>query len=354
MKWFIQRTRCIASLQTLTLILLCSWNVYAQEAGETTSWCVSAWYPSSEHPGGYDTLMTNLDVIDHVNPFWYSPLPDGLIQIHDGAEDPEKLAEWREVGLSVVPSIFSSLWSMIETPEARHNHITQIVALVERMDYDGIDIDYEGFAISTREPFSLFIEELASALHANGRILSIAVHAKTDDGGSWEGAAAQDWVRIAAAVDVFNIMTYDYSSRNAPPGPIGPPQWIIDVLAYAETVTDLSKVRMGLHLYGYTWTRGRAPAVTTNWEAVQRWVENFGAEVQRDSEEAYIDFKPRGLPRQVVYFADAAGVRYKLQQITARFPTLGGLAIWGLGGEDPEAWDVLRELRPAECNRNTL
>lgn len=334
----------------LILPLLLISPAHAQETTEQ-SFCISVWYPSSEHPGGYESLMANLDVFDVVHPFWYTPLADGSLQPQPDAENAEKLAAWREAGLTIIPSIFSSVSLMIETPELREFHIAAILDLVERMDYDGIDIDYEGFGTHTREAFSLFVEDLAAALHSNGRLLTIAVHAKTDDQGSWEGAAAQDWARLAAAVDVFTIMTYDYTSRNQPPGPIGPPAWIIDVLAYAQTVTDLAKVRMGLHFYGYSWQRGNPPAITVNWESVQRWVESFGIEVQRNPEdmEAYVDVKPRGLPRQSVYFADATSVRYKVDLILNTYPTLGGIAVWGLGGEDPQNLAALRELRPAAC-----
>ena len=166
-----------------------------------------------------------------------------------------------------------------------------------------------------------------------------------------EGAAAQDWTRIAPAVDVFAIMTYDHGGRNAPPQPIGPTPWTLDVLEYAASITDLSKVRMGLHFYGYTWPRGNPPATTLNWEGVQRYIDSFKPEIQRDpaNMEAFIDFKPVGLPRQVVYFADATSVAFKVEQALAAFPELGGVAIWGLGGEDPANWDVLRDLRPAAC-----
>lgn len=325
------------------------------EAAEESSFCVSVWYPSADHPGGYDSLMSNLHVVDTVNPFWYTPFPDGSIQPTEGAENEEQLAAWREAGIPIIPSIFASIPDIVIDRDLRAAHITAIVDLVERMDYDGIDIDYEGFGLPARDAFSEFIEELSDALHANGRLLTVAVHPKIDDAGTWEGAASQDWSRIAPAVDVFAIMTYDYGGRNGQPQPIGPTAWTIEVLDYAKTFIDLSKVRMGLHFYGYTWPRGTPPATTINWEGVQRYVKSLKPEVLRDPAdmEAYLDFKPVGLPRQVIYFADATFVRFKLQQVLAAHPDLGGVAIWGLGGEDPDNWSVLDELRPAQCGSNT-
>jgi spore germination protein YaaH len=65
--------------------------------------------------------------------------------------------------------------------------------------------------------------------------------------------------------------------------------------------------------------------------------------------EAFISFKARGLPSQTIYFADSIALEYKLQEIMAEFPALGGVAIWGIGGEDPANWDVLRAARQLNC-----
>jgi spore germination protein len=322
----------------------------AQGGEQARTWCVSVWYPSSEHPGGLDTITHNLDVIDEVNPFWYSANADGTLILSPGAEDAEKLQVWRDAGLLILPTVAHASPFAI-SDEHRASNIDAIVALVERMDYDGIDIDYESFPLSTRDDFSNFIETLSPRLHANGRLLSIAVHAKTADQAVWESASAQDWSRLAPAVDSFKIMTYDYTSGSSrDPGPIGPPVWAGDVLAYAATVMDLSKVRLGLHFYGYRWQRGDVVAVT--WESVQRTVEAFDLTIERDPAdmEARVELSARGLPKQMFYVADAIGLEYKLAALLRTFPELGGAAIWGIGGEEPANWDVLRQFQQGKCN----
>ena len=340
---------------SVLLLLLIGPIAAQEESNEGKSWCVSVWYPSSEIASGYDSIINNADVIDTVNPFWYVALPDGTLHKTADAEDEEKLSDWRDAGFIIMPAIFSNGWMMIDSAEDRTHHVQQIVELVERLDYDGIDVDYEGFDPATREDFSSFVDSLATSLHSRGRLLSIAVHAKTSDEGSWGGAAAQDWQQLAASVDVFRIMTYDYTSRNEPPGPIAPPNWIIDVLAYAQSVTDLSRVRLGLNFYGYSWQRGTPPSVPVTWQSYNRWVDAFDLEVIRDEDmEAQIDFKATGLPRQTVYMADAAGLSFKLELIRQSYPELGGVAIWGLGDEDPENWDVLREQTTDNCDVNLM
>ena len=325
--------------------------IYSQDETES-NWCVDVWYPSSEEPTGFESITNNAELIHTVNPFWYSPHIDGTVYTNDpNAESEGQLAEMRDLGLTIMPAIFSSVHSMIMDAETRTFHVNEIVSLVERMDYDGIDIDYEGFPRDTREPFSLFIKELSDALHERGYLLSIAVHAKTTDEGAWDAAYAQDWARIVPAVDMFRIMTYDYSNRNEPPGPIAPVAWVTDVLTYAETITDLSHVSMGLHFYGYSWLRGTPPATTISWASAQRYITSFEPDLERnpDDMELFVDLRVTGLPRQTVYLADAVGLAFKLDLIQEAFPDLGGVSIWGIGGEDPENWDVLGDYITGDC-----
>jgi len=124
---------------------------------------------------------------------------------------------------------------------------------------------------------------------------------------------------------------------------------VLEVLTYAEHVAqtngdDLSKVYLGLHFYGYSWQRGTPPATTVAYAGIKNYLENFNLEVNRDPAdmEAFIDFKVTGLPRQVVYFADPDGLEFKLAHIREQFASIGGVAIWGIGGEHPEIWDTLR------------
>ena len=64
------------------------------------------------------------------------------------------------------------------------------------------------------------------------------------------------------------------------------------------------------------------------------------AELQRDasSGEAWFTY---GDGRHIVYFNDAETLRQRIQAAFKRHPTLAGVAIWALGGEDPENWSAL-------------
>ena len=343
MKW-------CGSILALVGLLQLAGPLLARAQSATPTWCVAVWYPSSEHPGGADTILANSDVIDIVHPFWFTPDVAGNLLDKSGANAAQQVEQWRAAGQLVMPSIFAGHWGYL-SDELRPEHVTNIVELVEARGYDGIDIDYEMFALQTRDVFSAFIAELSAALHANGRLLAVTVHAKSVDRPPFPSAAAQDWVRLAAAADIFNLMTYDYTNRNEPPGPVASIAWATDVVDYALTTTDASKVRVGLPFYGYNWRRGRPPATATTWEAVERMITQFKLSPKRDAEsdELAIELDVTGLPQQSIYVSDAETTAARLQAL----PTTGGVAIWGIGGEDPENWQVLRERRPAACGLRT-
>ena len=224
---------------------------------------------------------------------------------------------------------------MIHDPARRRQHVEDILALVRDNGFDGIDIDYESLSPEDRDDFSLFIEELSAAMKAEGKLLSIAVHAKTDDAGAWSGAAAQDWARLGAAVDAFKIMTYDYHNGASEAGPIAPLDWVDDVLSYAATVVPAEKTWMGVPFYGYNWTGSTAQSL--NWRQAVKLAEQNGVVPERDAASGEDRFS-YGDGRHTVYFNDAQTLAARLAMLKEKHPGVAGIAIWPLGGEDPENW----------------
>ncbi|HSN78611.1 MAG TPA: glycosyl hydrolase family 18 protein [Anaerolineae bacterium] len=296
---------------------------------------VSIWAPVA----GFleqQTLLNNADVLDEVNFFWYTLGADGGIE--GGVMASQAIAAARQAGLRIVPSIVNGSFdaqrvSLVVNDAARRSqHIQDILALVRDNDYDGIDIDYESLNPADRDAFSQFVEELAVALHAEGKWLSIAVHAKTDDAGAWSGARAQDWARLGAAVDAFKIMTYDYHNGASEAGPIAPLDWV-------DAVVPPEKTWMGVPVYGYNWTGTRAQSL--NWRQALQLAEQQGAQPQRDAASGELTFSYDD-GRHTVWFNDGETLAGRLALLREKHPNVAGIAIWPLGGEDPANWAALR------------
>jgi hypothetical protein len=89
--------------------------------------------------------------------------------------------------------------------KGRAAFMDNILRLVKEKGADGVDIDFEGYddGEADRGPFSSFIRELSSSLHARGKSISVDVFPSADCEPNIEWIA--DW---ADCVDLVNSMGY--------------------------------------------------------------------------------------------------------------------------------------------------
>ncbi|MEW6367514.1 MAG: glycosyl hydrolase family 18 protein [Acidobacteriota bacterium] len=300
---------------------------------------------------------TSRGAIDAVAVDWYASLPNGGLRT-DRSEDLTFVAEARSRGLRVaatVTNLSRKTWDfdpalahrLLTSRKLRNRHISRIVSLCVSKGYDGIDLDWESLYETDRDRFSQFVERLAAALHPKGKYLAIAVHAKTSEPGGWSGARAEDYKRLGAAVDEFNVMTYDYSGSWSHPGPISPPDWADAVLAFAESVVAPGKIRMGVPFYGYDWVGSDADGVL--WSDVQSLIAEYAPTLVRDSSgEVTFNYQDQSARTHTVFFQDRTAIGIKLQMLLDKHPSIAGIGIWVMGDEDPGFWDeIVAKLKSA-------
>ncbi len=229
-------------------------------------------------------LFKNKDLMKEVMPFWYSIKSPTLIQDNYVTANPswpiaDTLCLMRRAGLQLIPSMTDGtdklvLSGYLASAATRTTIVNTIVDLVNKNEFDGIDLDYEGFAFvdpittwSKTAPFWVaFIKELSSALHANNKLLSVSTSYLYDPSEKQKGYFVYAWADIASSIDRLRIMTYDYSV--AKPGPIGPITWAEKTLRYAISVMSPEKVYLGLPGYGRDWitsVQGKCPVSAPPW-----------------------------------------------------------------------------------------
>jgi len=328
---------------------------------------VAAWMPSSWDGGrARASWEASRAYIQELSPVWYQldPSGDGSILPYAGARDSTLVEEAHAQSALVIPLVNNCYGNsgfdpapasaMLHDPARRAAHVNALVSEVLNYGYDGIDVDYESLNGSAdRDGFSLFIEELAATLHAHGKLLSVAVHPKTSEPGSWDGPQAQDWARIGAAADRFRVMTYGYHWATSEPGPIAPLWWMEDVMEFATSVVLPSRVYVGLHFYGHDWVGTSSNSVV--WEDVQALVTARGVTPQwrtasgwnRAVSEPWFAYTDDAGRAHEVWYADQISVAARLRLVQQY--GLGGIAVWRLGGEDPANWSAIAaELYPVD------
>ncbi len=215
--------------------------------------------------------------------------------------------------------------------ELTNIHIQNISELIESNDYDGIDIDYESMNAQDRDSFSSFIQLLSDEVSKNNKLLTVAVHAKTSDFGTWDGPASQDWSVLNSYADRINVMAYDYHWSTSEAGDIAPISWIRDVLNYAITVIDTKKISLGVHTYGYDWVGKTSESYT--YKSIQELIEsnNITNINISDEYEKYFTYD-----NHTVYFADASTLKKRLELVQEY--NISGISIWRIGDEDINIW----------------
>ena len=230
---------------------------------------LSGWLPDYSLARNLPTVEGNLDLIRDISPFWYgltgeSSIKDKYALGKYTTPKEQVIARLKANGILLLPTITDDnnklvLANLLANPTSRSNIVQTIKALVLKYNYDGIDLDFETFYTqdgrsswaALKPNWIAFIKELSTALHDQGKLLSVTTPPdfapETKRAGNW----IYSWAEIGPLIDRLRIMAYDFSTTS--PGPIGPLPWTEDGVKYAITQMPASKVFLGIPGYGRDW-----------------------------------------------------------------------------------------------------
>ena len=335
-------------------------------------------------------LFTNKDLMKEVMPFWYTLKSPTVIRDDYSTANPSwpianTICLMRKSGLKLIPTITDGtdklvLSAYLAKPEVRTTIVKSIVDLVNKYSFDGIDLDFEGFAFvdgnttwpKTAPNWVLFVKELSIALRAQQKLLSISAPYAFNPAEKQKGYYVYSWAEIASSIDRLRIMTYDYSVAKA--GPIGPISWTEKTLQYAISIMPASKVFIGLPGYGRDWITGvtgtcpttappglkagaKAATFRMNYAAAKAVIDQAVPIFDTKSSEATYSYQQtfNGLTakgaatactvnRTVWYQNDRSYL--ERMNLVAKY-RLGGAALWTLGMEDAAATTAMRNVAQA-------
>jgi spore germination protein YaaH len=389
----------------------------AEADGPASKRIASGWLPywmtSPNRPQGVESAIQNADLFSEVSPFWYAATAKagGGVKVgfnanftNAAANSAWAMQQLKGAGIPVLPAIVDGagkgrLAKTLADPALRAQHVADLVNLVMANGYDGIDLDYEGFAFSdgssswaaTQPNWTAFVIELGAALDAQGKLLSVTIPPPCNTAGVC-GDRLGYWVYnlrgIAPAVDRIRIMAYDFSVNGI--GPIAPMPWVRAIVQYSASIMDPAKLQIGVPTYGRAWTRkdgskfrltGTCPAAGTS---AYRSLTSMVSVTDRDIPGvlASAGVKPEDIQwaereqENWVYYdkkvtwTDSSGAQQVCtakrvmwwvgpQAVLARTQLVGefglaGAAYWTIGGEDPAQWPQIRayaqSLAPASTD----
>jgi spore germination protein YaaH len=248
----------------------------------------------------------------------------------------------------------------LATASGRATAVTNLVNLAVSNNFAGIDIDLEAVQPAMKTQMSAFISALATGLHNQNKKLIISIPPMSGDGAP-SYLAGYDYAAIGAAVDYFQLMTYDevgpgWSSSSSAtwPGPELGLDWMKAKLAYAVSRVPSAKVLQGLPTYGYDYSTGGI-AYWKGANGVAGYNDIIAARSatkKRDAASAtpYATWgtvvqQPDGTPwsaatkQPVLWYDDVQSITAKAALVGTY--ALGGTSVWAMGYEDGTFWSAV-------------
>lgn len=229
--------------------------------------------------------------------------------------------------------------SVVNNEEAKDNLLANLLETVQTKNFQGVDIDFEYIRPEDRIPFADFVADVRNYLSPYGYHVSVALAPKISDtqaGLLYEG---KDYGLLGEAADSVLLMTYEWGYTYGPPMAVAPVNKVRQVVEYAVTRIDSSKIDLGIPNYGYDWTlpfvQGTSRATTvSNQQAVQIAIE-AGVPIQFDevAMSPFFRYEKNGQQHEV-WFEDVRSYREK-------FSLLPAYGLRGMG-----YWQIMRFFRP--------
>ena len=211
--------------------------------------------------------------------------------------------------------------------------VTRLVQLALIHGYTGVNIDFEGLYPADRNAFSHFIQTLSEALHMQHLQLVISVPAEVTDDPKDNWSGAFDYAVLGQAADFIQVMTYDETVADSPPGPVAGLDWMTNCIAYAVTKIPPAKVLLGLPAYGRDWNVKSKQAVDFFWTDIPSLLATHHTTLSWDlvSASGFFNYTANRTQHQV-WCETQAGLQLKCA-LVKQF-NLGGVSFWALGMED--------------------
>ena len=288
-------------------------------------------------PASMVSLRMHLAHLTHLVPEWLI-LRNAQGDLEDES-DPTVIAIAAQAKLPIIALVtnYRDGWQagdvrkILHDADARADLVDNIYSNLAEHHFSGVNIDFEELTPRDRDPFLAFMRQLRAKLAPANLLLTESV--PVDD-------PAYDLKQLAAINDYIVPMVYDEHYQSGEPGPIASEDWFQKEIDRLGRIAPPAKMVIGIGNYGYDWTIGGAGSTETKFGEVMSQAASKQAPVVWDANMANPVFRYQAGGRQhEVWFLDAVTALNAARGVADG--GFRGVALWRLGAEDPDLWNVL-------------
>lgn len=235
---------------------------------------------------------------------------------------------------------------ILNSPSMVERLVTNIIKVMKKKGYQGINIDFENVIPADRESYNNFLKRAVNILHSEGFFLSTALAPKVRVSQTGALYEAHDYKAHGRIADFVILMTYEWGWRKGPPQAISPLNEIKRVLDYAITVIPSEKIYFGFQIYARDWLLphidGQEAETFSCQMALLRAVK-YGAVIQYDlvAQSPFYRYTDENMRAHEVWFEDARSAQAKFDVVKTY--NLKGISYWVLGYPFPQNWALLED-----------
>src|SRR5215467_8009519 len=303
------------------------------------------------------TADGSLTVVDYVR---YETVKAGPEEAYARLRE-DKLHQWMRGANVEIPTMamlnnyagaawhVNEMVEMLANPSSRANLIRDTVQFAVIAHQAGIVVDFEEMPDKSQPDYRTFIGELASALHAVGLKIMIALPARDDK---------YDYKFFGKECDAIVIMNYDQHWLTSEPGPIAAQDWFIENLRLVMQVVPASKIVVGVANYAYDWSEApkQKPEAATEFSVQEALLHAYESEAEVEFDSASLNphysYSDEHDHTHQVWFLDAV-TAYNQLRASERLGVQGS-AVWRLGSSDSSLWKVWDATHPDDALREKL
>ena len=229
-----------------------------------------------------------------------------------------------------------STLKILSSSENRKNLISNLIADAKKYGFDGINIDFESLTQDNAPHFIQFIRELSVSCRNNKIVLSVDVPIPA----SYNMYYERD--ELAEVVDYVINMGYDEHYSGSDEGSSASIDFVKNSITDSLTEVPKEKLINAVPVYTRVWTKENDKVTSTALGMVgaATWVKENNVNLTWDDEVGqYVGQTTVGNATKYIWVEDERSMKLKMDAV--KEADLAGVAVWKLGLEPKEIWDVI-------------